>query len=73
MLIDCKKARRTQTQSIHGISRYNSGQTTEVRFIDVYIVGLARVPFKGMMVAGITVDTDCFEPEKVNGPPFLNF
>jgi hypothetical protein len=44
-----------------------------VRIIDVYIVGLASVPFKGMMVADITVETDCFESEKVNGPTFLNF
>jgi hypothetical protein len=34
-----------------------------MRFIDFYRAGLASVPFKGMMVANITVETDCFESE----------
>jgi hypothetical protein len=40
-----------------------AGREKCMRFIGVYRVGLTSVPFEGMMVAGITVETDCFESE----------
>ena len=41
------------------------GRQKCMRFIDVYRVGFASVPFKWMMVtlADITVEIDCFESE----------
>jgi hypothetical protein len=59
-----KKARRIQTQSITEFhATVVSGWQKCMRFIDVYRVGLASLLFKRTVVAGITVETDCFELE----------